>query len=73
MEEFSYSRNYDSLSRFNGTHPRIMEERINRLNWDPAIDIRIKRMNFRYRLLYWFEKLTGYRPFEFRNYRIVRT
>lgn len=73
LEEFSYSRNYDSLSRFNGTHPRIMEERINRLNWDPAIDIRIKRMNFRYKLLYWFEKLTGYRPFEFRNYRIVRT
>ncbi len=70
-EEFSYSRNYDSLARFTGTHPRVMKERISRLNWDPVIDVRKKRMNSRYRLLYWFEKLTGFRPFEFRNYQII--
>ncbi len=71
-EEFSYSRNYDSLVSFTGTHPGVMQERISRLNWDPVIDIREKRMNIRYKVLYWFEKLTGIRPFEFRNYRIIR-
>lgn len=31
-EDFDYSQ-VDSLERFTGTHPKVMEDRIRRLNW----------------------------------------
>ncbi len=71
-ELFDYGSRYDALARFEGEHPRVMQERISRLNWKVEIDTRRCRMNLRYRLLYRFEKLTGVRLFEFRNYKIVR-
>ena len=71
-QEFDYQGNYDALARFRGTHPQVMEERIKRLNWDAGIGDGMRKMSLRYRLLYHFEKLTGIRPFEFRNYTIVR-
>jgi hypothetical protein len=69
--EFNYGRNYDALARFTGTHPQVMLPRIARLNWQVDIDVKKKNMNLRYRMLYWFEKMTGIRPFEFRNYKIL--
>ncbi len=71
-QEFDYRGNYDALAQFRGTHPRVMAERIKRLNWDAGIVAGMRKMSLRYRLLYHFEKLTGIRPFEFRNYTIVR-
>jgi len=71
-QEFDYGGHYDALARFNGSHPRVMEERIKRLNWEAGVDITEKRMNLRYLMLYYFEKLTGIRPFEFRNYTLLK-
>ncbi len=71
-QEFDYGGHYDALARFNGSHPRVMEERIKRLNWEAGVDITKKRMNLRYLMLYYFEKLTGIRPFEFRNYTLLK-
>lgn len=71
-QEFDYGGHYDALARFNGSHPRVMEERIKRLNWEAGVDITKKRMNLRYLMLYHFEKLTGIRPFEFRNYTLLK-
>ncbi len=71
-QEFDYGGHYDALARFNGSHPRVMEERIKRLNWEAGVDITKKRMNLRYLMLYYFEKLTGIRPFEFRNYILLK-
>lgn len=70
-KEFDFGSHYDALARFEGAHPAVMLPRISRLNWDVDIDTKKKNMNLRYRLLYLFEKLTGIRPFEFRNYRII--
>lgn len=70
-QEFDYGGHYDAVARFQGTHPRVMEERIKRLNWKANLDVNRKRMSLRYRLLYYFEKLTGIRPFEFRNYKLL--
>jgi hypothetical protein len=67
-DEYLYSQNYDSLSRFDGTHPGVMRERIEKLHWHPELSTRRKRLNFRYRLLYWVEKTTGVRLFENRHY-----
>ncbi len=71
-QEFDYNGHYDALALFSGTHPEVMKDRIKRLNWSVEPDLRKKNMSLRYRLLYGFEKLTGIRPFEFRNYRIIR-
>lgn len=72
-EEFNYSQKYDALSRFEGTHPALMKERIERLNWQVDVDLNKQNLKLRYRILYWFEKLTGIRLFEYRNYRLVRS
>lgn len=66
--QFDYSQ-IDSLTRFKGTHPQVMNERIIRKNW--AFDHDISRKNFRLRdrILHWLERLTGHRFFDYRNYR----
>jgi glycosyltransferase involved in cell wall biosynthesis len=63
---------FDSLEKFTGTHPNVMLDRINRKNWQVTLDISRKKFSFKNRLLYYFEKLTGIRPFDFRNYRVIR-
>lgn len=72
QQEFDYSRSYDALARFTGSHPQVMHNRISRLNWPVEVDLKKVNMNLRYRLLYWFEKLTGIRPFEYRNFRLLK-
>jgi hypothetical protein len=49
-----------------------MEDRIRRKNWQVQMDIGRKKFSLKDGLLYRFEKWTGIRPFDFRNYRIVR-
>lgn len=71
-DEFSYERSYDSLARYKGSHPAIMKSRIDRLNWEVDIQTDEKNLRLKYRLLYWFERVTGIRLFEFRNFRILR-
>ncbi len=71
-QEFNYSGNYDSLARFEGTHPQVMQERINRLNWKVDADLKRVRMKPRYRLLHFIEEMTGIRLFEYRNYSLLR-
>lgn len=62
---------FDSLERFTGDHPAVMSNRINRQHWNITIDTRDKRFAIKDKLLYWFEKKTGIRPFDFKNYRII--
>lgn len=63
---------YDSLETFNGTHPAVMLSRIEKQNWKLNLDTGRKKMDFRNKVLYWFEKLTGKRLFTFSNHRIIR-
>jgi hypothetical protein len=69
-DEFDYS-NIDALDRFEGTHPRVMEERIKRINWQFDHDITKRNLSLKYRFKMFIERLTGYRIFEYRNYKIV--
>ena len=71
-EEYLYDQNYDSLSRFEGTHPAVMRERLDRLDWHPELSTQRKRLSLRYRLLYWIERMTGVRLFENRHYEEYR-
>lgn len=69
-DEYDYSV-IDSLRKFSGTHPSVMSERLKRMNWNFNWDVSRKKFGFKNGLLYWFEKLTGKRLFEYRNYREI--
>jgi len=69
---FNYGSSYDKLELFEGAHPLVMHDRIRELNWLVNVDIKKSNLKFNYRLLHWFESLTGKRLFEFRNYRIIK-
>jgi len=69
----SYDFNeYDSLEKFTGTHPAPMADRLVRKNWQIELDVTKKKFSFKDKFLYYFEKLTGIRPFDFRNYKVIR-
>jgi hypothetical protein len=63
---------FDSIKKFTGTHPAVMQTRINNQSWNIPIDTKKKKFTFKNRLLYFVEKLTGVRLFEFKNYRIIK-
>lgn len=63
---------FDSLGKFRGTHPAVMQQRIERLNWKVELDTSKKQFSLKDKLLYYFEKATGIRLFDFRNYKILR-
>ena len=69
-EEFDYS-DIDLLSRFDGTHPETMQKRIGRINWKFDFDISKKNPSFKSRFKLFVEKMTGYRVFEYKNYKKV--
>jgi len=66
---FDYSQ-IDSLAPFTGTHPAVMQARVDRLNWPFTFDTRQKRYTPRVRFLTFIEKLTGWRIGEYKNYKL---
>jgi hypothetical protein len=68
--EFDYENSFDALTKFKGTHPEVMKERIHSKNWEINIDTRKIQMKFKYKILYYIEKYFGVRLFEYRNYKI---
>lgn len=72
QQEFDYEAEYDALAKFDGTHPKVMEARIKRLNWNVEVDLSKINMKLKYRILYRIEKLFGIRLFEYRNYNLIK-
>ncbi|UFH53887.1 glycosyltransferase family 2 protein [Spirosoma sp. KNUC1025] len=70
LEEFDYSH-IDSLAHFTGTHPTVMQARVDRLNWPFTFDTSQKHYSPRVRFLTFIEKLTGWRVGEYKNYKKV--
>jgi hypothetical protein len=68
--EFDYSK-IDSLTRFIGTHPAVMHERIAQKNWQFDFDTRRSRFTLKEKLSAFIERLTGYRPGEYKNYKLM--
>jgi hypothetical protein len=71
------------MEKFKGTHPSVMQEWINKFNWQAALDYRQpdlfeksphKHLRTKYRVLTWIEKNLngGQQIFGFKNYRLVR-
>lgn len=69
--EFDYKSN-QKLALFKGTHPKYISEKIKKVNWDFNYNPKLIREPISYKLISWFEKLTGYRLFEYKNYKIIK-
>ncbi len=66
---FDYST-IDALARFSGTHPKVMQSRIENKNWQFDYDPSFNRLKFKDRFKNGLEKLTGRRFFDYKNYKI---
>lgn len=69
-QSFDYSE-VESLTKFTGTHPRTMQQRISKKNWSFEHDISRKNFTLKGRILHIIEQLTGKRLFDYRNYRKI--
>jgi hypothetical protein len=74
VQEAFDMRNADRLVKFEGTHPKAIQNRIAATNWtfDEDLTKRTPKMSFKRRMLQKIEDLTGIRLFEYRNYKIIK-
>lgn len=68
--EFDYSQ-IDMLRKFDGTHPKVMEERIKKINWKFDYDISINKMKIKDRIKKIFEKF-GLDIGQYKNYKLIK-
>lgn len=68
-KDFDYS-GIDSVKRFEGTHPLVMQERVKRINWKFERDPQTKRFGLKKRFLHWIENKTGWRVGEHKNFKL---
>ena len=64
-------KDFDSIQKFEGTHPIALKERIEQKNWEIEFPVNQKRMSLKNFILYKFEKITGTRLFEYKNYKLI--
>ncbi|MDX9790330.1 MAG: glycosyltransferase family 2 protein [Candidatus Kapabacteria bacterium] len=70
-DEFDYS-DIDSLELFDGSHPKVMIDRINRINWKFTHDISRKNYSQKEKIKRAVEKFTGLRLGEYKNYILLK-
>ena len=69
-EAFDYSANIDALEKFKGTHPKVMQERIEKQNWKFEYDISFNRTKLKDRLKRFLRTYLGL-DFRYKNYRKI--
>jgi hypothetical protein len=62
----------EPLQRFTGTHPAVMQPRIQAMNWQFEGDPSKARWRWKDRVSAFFEKTMGWRPGEYRNYTLLK-
>jgi hypothetical protein len=71
VDEFDYSQ-IDSLKLFDGTHPKVIQQRIKKTNWNFSFDPTKLKLSLKERFSRKVEKWTGYRIGEYKNYKLLR-
>jgi hypothetical protein len=70
-EAFDYSK-IDSLERFKGSHPKVMQDRIRQTNWTFHVDPSKKKFkSVKASILYFLYKKWGWNVGEYKNYKII--
>jgi hypothetical protein len=71
VDEFDYSQ-IDSLKLFDGTHPKVIQERIKQTNWSFSFDPTKLKLSLKEQFSRTVEKWTGYRIGEYKNYKLLQ-
>jgi len=69
-EDFSFTL-VNALEKFRGTHPAVMQPRVDQQYWQFRYDPQRNKLKLKDRLKNTIERLTGKRPFDYKNYRII--
>ncbi len=69
-EKFDYARNLSSLSKFSGTHPLVMQKRIESKNWKFEYDISFNRTTKKDKIKRFMKKYLGV-DFSYKNYKLI--
>ena len=67
---FDYN-SIDLLERFEGTHPKVIKERIENVDWQFNPDLNVNRMSLKNKFRLWMLKHFNFIPWEYRNYKII--
>ena len=68
--EFDYAAHIDSVKKFTGTHPAVMQPRIERSNWKFDYDISFSKAPLKERLKKLAGKTIGM-DFSYKNYKLI--
>lgn len=69
--EFDYY-NIERIKLFNGSHPAIMKDIIEKEDWNFDADKLNRRLSLKDKIAYWIEDRINYRIGEYKNYIIIR-
>lgn len=69
-DEYDYST-FQTLERFTGTHPTVVKNRIEEQKWEFSYDPRKVKISLKDRVILWIEKFFGFRPWEYKNYKVI--
>lgn len=69
-DSFDYAAHIDSLRKFQGTHPAVMQERIERTNWQFDYDISFNKTSLKEKLKQFAEHKLGMN-LSYKNYKLI--
>ncbi len=69
-EDYAFSL-VNALQKFTGSHPAVMQDRIARMDWKFQYETSRNKLKLKDRFKNLIETVTGKRPFDYKNYRIV--
>ena len=70
-KEFDFNQ-VDKLENYKGPHPEYIQDIINKKDWEFNYNPSKSNMKFKDRILNTIEKLTRYRLFEYKNYKLMK-
>lgn len=70
MQFYNYDE-VDALFKFEGTHPKVMQERIDKMGWKFDFDPSFNQLRLKDKFKLFTEKLTGKRFGEYKNYKEI--
>ena len=71
VDEFNYNKNIKQLSKFKGTHPKVIIKRIATQNWEFSYDISMNKISFKDIFKSMLLKLTGVNLYS-HNYNLIK-
>lgn len=69
-DAFDYVGDIDELAKFKGTHPAVMQERINRINWQFDYDISYNKRSLKTKFKKFAEDVLGI-SMSYKNYKLI--